>query len=193
MFEPFADSLFGRGAKQTPAQKAFLLTFTRRFSAFKQRFGYGASQNDFKCTFDTTGRESQLRGLNMTKGMVQIDAARIRDEIFMPVVAQIKNLLNEQLDRAALVGHSVIDFVYLVGGFGNSPFLYGALEEMFLHQETRVVCVPKSQLTISVTHQRSNRGELTFKEGSRYVALGQLQLRPSWTPGRAQTYPFLCA
>lgn len=154
MFGIYADSLFGRRNKQTRAQKAYLLNFTRAFSAFKQTFGYGASQKDFLCTVDTTGREVQLENLNMADGVVQIDSARIRDEIFNPVIEQVKTLLNEQLDRAALVGQSDIDFVYLVGGFGNSPFLYDALEEMFSEQRTRVVSVPKSQLTISVIHRR---------------------------------------
>lgn len=149
-FGIYAESLFGRHNNQTRAQKAYLLHFTRAFSAFKQTFGHVPAQKDFLCTADTTGREVQFGNVNMSDGVVKIDSARIRDEIFIPVIEQIQTLLNEQLNRAAIVGHSTVDFIYLVGGFGNSPFLYDALDEMFSGQGTRVVSVPKSQLTISV-------------------------------------------
>lgn len=143
--------MFGEGPKRTIPQQLFLSRFTSYFNAYKQTFSFGSDRRDFICTVDPLGREVYFKNLGIPDGNLFISAEEIANDIFDPVITQIKALISDQLDRAALIGHSSIDFLYVVGGFGSSPYLVGALEEMFSSSRMRVLAVPDSQLTISVS------------------------------------------
>ncbi|KAF8469761.1 hypothetical protein BDZ91DRAFT_720982 [Kalaharituber pfeilii] len=64
-------------------------------------------------------------------GFLEIHREEMRD-IFEPVIQEVLQLIQKQVDSVYLSGHSVVSAILLVGGFGSSPYLYKRVKEHVL-------------------------------------------------------------
>ncbi|CAO3623965.1 unnamed protein product [Cunninghamella echinulata] len=86
-------------------------------------------------------------------GNLHLPAQELREYVFEPVIHQVLYLIDEQLHQS----HIMLDAIFLVGGFGQSVYLYRRVRDVF-EQRVGFIGVPP-------------RGELAVVRGAVYFGL----------------------
>lgn len=81
--------------------------------------------------------------IGLENGSLLITARELRDEIFEPIVSQVLNLIQEQLIQSP-----ILEAVFLVGGFGQSNYLFRRVEEVFAGRVGMVGVPPRGELAV---------------------------------------------
>lgn len=81
--------------------------------------------------------------IGLEDGMLCLTAAELKKEVFEPVIKEIINLCEEQLQKAQR-----LQAIFLVGGFGSSNYLFERVQEEFGSRVGLVAVPPRCELAV---------------------------------------------
>ncbi|KAH9223806.1 Hsp70 family protein-like protein [Leptodontidium sp. 2 PMI_412] len=144
----FLSERFGSAFDEVPdAQKGPGSAFMRCFEGVKRDFGRNEERDLVELsplrldTEDSFCYDEEERMVILTHEEMQ--------GLFDPVVDQIINLVEQQVNEAKENQNAVIDRIVLVGGFGESPYLNKVLKEWCLqHGEITLMCPEHPQSAV---------------------------------------------
>jgi hypothetical protein len=98
-----------------------------------------------------------LKGSIIENGNIRqlrIEHSIVSKHIFDPIVDQVISLIRKQITKS----HTTVDTLFLLGGFGQSPYLYKKIHEEFITSTNAIshLVVPKNG------YRASMRGGLYF-------------------------------
>lgn len=117
-----------------------------------------AKWEEFKCTIDSLSTDYMLQipapvqqffannqikctGYRGITGKFKISASQIRD-IFEPVIREISTLVENQISQAMEESNVKFDYIFIVGGFGQSKVLQNEITEKFSSKISKSVFAP---------------------------------------------------
>ncbi|KAI8366657.1 uncharacterized protein BYT42DRAFT_600580 [Radiomyces spectabilis] len=77
-------------------------------------------------------------------GHLHLPAQELREHVFEPVIRQVLKLIDDQLQQS----HIMLDAIFLVGGFGQSVYLYRRVREIFQHRVGFIGVPPRGELAV---------------------------------------------
>ncbi|KAH8555385.1 hypothetical protein BGW37DRAFT_134929 [Umbelopsis sp. PMI_123] len=98
---------------------------------------------DLPATVDLNALAAQ--GVHVEDAYLVISGAELKRRVFDPVVDNVINLIQKQLDQ---VKGKQLQTIFLVGGFGSSLYLYNRVQEMFQHRVPQILHPPRAALAI---------------------------------------------
>ncbi|CAO3594369.1 unnamed protein product [Absidia cylindrospora] len=78
-------------------------------------------------------------------GNLHLPAQELREYVFEPVIHQVLYLIDEQLHQS----HVMLDAIFLVGGFGQSVYLYRRVREVFEDRVGFIGVPPRGELAVT--------------------------------------------
>ncbi|KAG2233575.1 hypothetical protein INT48_009362 [Thamnidium elegans] len=81
--------------------------------------------------------------IGLENGSLLIPARELCDEVFEPIVSQVLCLIQEQLIQSP-----VLEAIFLVGGFGQSNYLFKRVEDMFAEKVGMIGVPPRGELAV---------------------------------------------
>ncbi|ORY96856.1 hypothetical protein BCR43DRAFT_458719 [Syncephalastrum racemosum] len=78
-------------------------------------------------------------------GCIRLTAEELNEEVYLPVFAQVLQLIEDQLQEAG----SDVDAMFLVGGFGSSDYLYGVLQDQFRSRIHDITMAPRADVAVA--------------------------------------------
>ncbi|KAG0744279.1 hypothetical protein G6F26_008182 [Rhizopus arrhizus] len=81
--------------------------------------------------------------IGLEDGMLCLTAAELKKEVFEPVIKEVLNLCEEQLQKAQR-----LEAIFLVGGFGSSNYLFERVQEEFGSRVGLVAVPPRCELAV---------------------------------------------
>ena len=86
------------------------------------------------------GSTEHLEGKGISGGQLELTAEELRDHVFEPVVSQVLELIEYQLEQSPN-----LEAVFLVGGFGQSNYLFRRVEEQFANRVGMIGVPPRGE------------------------------------------------
>ncbi|KAL0074802.1 hypothetical protein J3Q64DRAFT_1681560 [Phycomyces blakesleeanus] len=74
-----------------------------------------------------------------------ISTTEMREEVFEPVVQQVLDMIEKQLVQ---LGDRNLDAMFIAGGFGQSPYLFGRIKDTFKDRVKSIVLTPKGDMAV---------------------------------------------
>lgn len=81
--------------------------------------------------------------IGLVNGELLLPAQELSAQVFEPVVSQILSLIEEQLRQSP-----VLEAIFLVGGFGQSNYLFRRVEDLFADRVGMVGVPPRGELAV---------------------------------------------
>ncbi|EIE85698.1 hypothetical protein RO3G_10408 [Rhizopus delemar RA 99-880] len=81
--------------------------------------------------------------IGLEDGMLCLTAAELKKDVFEPVIKEVLNLCEEQLQKAQR-----LEAIFLVGGFGSSNYLFERVQEEFGPRVGLVAVPPRCELAV---------------------------------------------
>lgn len=81
--------------------------------------------------------------IGLDNGSLHLSAYELRNEVFEPVVAQVLSLIEEQLSQSP-----IMEAIFLVGGFGQSNYLFRRVEDAFSERVGMIGVPPRGELAV---------------------------------------------
>ncbi|KAG1146232.1 hypothetical protein G6F37_011918 [Rhizopus arrhizus] len=81
--------------------------------------------------------------IGLEDGMLCLTAAELKKDVFEPVIKEVLNLCEEQLQKAQR-----LEAIFLVGGFGSSNYLFERVQEEFGSRVGLVAVPPRCELAV---------------------------------------------
>ncbi|KAI7872961.1 hypothetical protein BDF14DRAFT_1716777 [Spinellus fusiger] len=75
---------------------------------------------------------------------LHLPAQELRNHVFEPVIQQVLQLIDDQLSQSRIR----LDAIFLVGGFGQSVYLYKRVQEMFAQRVGFIGVPPRGELAV---------------------------------------------
>ncbi|KAI9006600.1 hypothetical protein CLU79DRAFT_779899 [Phycomyces nitens] len=88
--------------------------------------------------------DQDLSKFGIVDGNFYISVDELRQEIFNPIVNQVVNLIRGQIDQSK----TFVDAIFLVGGFGQSKYLYKAIKEAFKDKVGFIALPSRGELAV---------------------------------------------
>lgn len=85
-------------------------------------------------------------GFNMSGDSLEIPIKVLANEVFDPVIDEVINLIQFQLDR---LNETKLDYIILVGGFGQSKYLLRKIKDNFEYKVGNIVVPDAGELAVS--------------------------------------------
>lgn len=81
--------------------------------------------------------------IGLENGSLCLPAGELRDQVFEPVIEQVLQLIEGQL-----VQSPNLEAIFLVGGFGQSNYLFRRVEEVFANRVGMIGVPPRGELAV---------------------------------------------
>ncbi|KAI7885933.1 uncharacterized protein EV154DRAFT_470549 [Mucor mucedo] len=81
--------------------------------------------------------------IGLDNGSLHLPAYELCNEVFEPVVSQVLKLIDEQLRQS-----SYLEAIFLVGGFGQSNYLFRRVEDAFAERVGMIGVPPRGELAV---------------------------------------------
>ncbi|KAI9277976.1 hypothetical protein BC943DRAFT_364059 [Umbelopsis sp. AD052] len=81
--------------------------------------------------------------IGLENGSLHLPAEELRDYVFEPVVSQVLALIDGQLNQSPN-----LEAIFLVGGFGQSNYLFRRVEEVFANRVGMIGVPPRGELAV---------------------------------------------
>jgi hypothetical protein len=81
--------------------------------------------------------------IGLENGSLHLPAEELRDYVFEPVVSQVLTLIDGQLNQSPN-----LEAIFLVGGFGQSNYLFRRVEEVFASRVGMIGVPPRGELAV---------------------------------------------
>lgn len=81
--------------------------------------------------------------IGLENGVLHLPAEELRNEVFEPVIQQVLDLIEGQLTQS-----SRLEAIFLVGGFGQSNYLFRRVEETFSQRVGMIGVPPRGELAV---------------------------------------------
>lgn len=81
--------------------------------------------------------------IGLDNGSLHLPANELCNEVFEPVVSQVLELIEEQLRQSP-----ILEAIFLVGGFGQSNYLFRRVEDAFAERVGMIGVPPRGELAV---------------------------------------------
>ncbi|KAI8889431.1 actin-like ATPase domain-containing protein [Backusella circina FSU 941] len=81
--------------------------------------------------------------IGLEDGFLCLTAAELKKEVFEPVICEVLNLCNDQLQKAGQ-----LQAIFLVGGFGSSNYLFERTQQQFSSRVQLIAVPPRCELAV---------------------------------------------
>ncbi|KAI8889304.1 hypothetical protein K501DRAFT_300296 [Backusella circina FSU 941] len=81
--------------------------------------------------------------IGLEKGTILLPAHELRSQVFEPVVLQVLDLIESQLQQSPN-----LEAIFLIGGFGQSNYLFNRIEDTFTHRVGMIGVPPRGELAV---------------------------------------------
>lgn len=156
-FGTYADMILGSATAHEEDKSARVRRdLMKKFGEEKTTFEFD-SVDPIIMWLDDSNKEDAFEALGYPDGKFVIPAHDLHDQVFRPVIEEIKVHVLRQLDLACKANRSrPVDHIYMVGGFGCSNYLRKALVAAVeqLPYPPKIVKVDNAQQMISVSQNR---------------------------------------
>ncbi|ORX62917.1 hypothetical protein DM01DRAFT_1331025 [Hesseltinella vesiculosa] len=82
---------------------------------------------------------------SIDQGTLILQAAELKEKVFDPVINQVLQLIEQQFRE---LDGQTIDYLFLVGGFGTSHYLYQRIQDTFRNRIHQIVCPNRAEMAI---------------------------------------------
>ncbi|KAI9271861.1 hypothetical protein BDA99DRAFT_433353 [Phascolomyces articulosus] len=83
----------------------------------------------------------------LDEGMLQFTGQELKDKVFDPVIDKVLALIEEQYQQ---IPDRQLDFLFLVGGFGSSKYLYQRIQKVFEGTKVNHIACPAERAALAV-------------------------------------------
>ncbi|CAO3592827.1 unnamed protein product [Absidia cylindrospora] len=97
---------------------------------------------DLPASMGLTGLTDESIGLD--NGTICFPAHELRDQVFEPVILQVLDLIEHQLKQSP----QQLEALFLVGGFGQSNYLFRRIEQVFAGRVGMIGVPPRGELAV---------------------------------------------
>ncbi|KAL1921667.1 uncharacterized protein VTP21DRAFT_10309 [Calcarisporiella thermophila] len=87
--------------------------------------------------------EINNESIGLEGGMLRLSAQELKTEVFDPVIQEVLGLIEDQLHKA---GH--LQAIFLVGGFGNSSYLFERTKQQFRDRVPLIATPPRAEMAV---------------------------------------------
>ncbi|KAI8064183.1 hypothetical protein BC940DRAFT_277281 [Gongronella butleri] len=96
---------------------------------------------DLPASMDVSDISDSRMGLD--QGTLQLPAAELKEYVFDPVVEQVMDLIEGQMEQSPQ-----LEALFLVGGFGQSNYLFHCIEDRFASRIDMIGVPPRGELAV---------------------------------------------
>ncbi|KAI9271876.1 hypothetical protein BDA99DRAFT_569640 [Phascolomyces articulosus] len=90
--------------------------------------------------------EDDINGY-LDEGMLKLSAQELTEQVFNPVIDQVLSLIDRQYQQ---IPDGRLDYLFLVGGFGSSKYLYQKVQNAFQPRKINQVLNPEERAALAV-------------------------------------------